>query len=195
MAGGTAIEPRFAERAAGLLDRGDLPAALSLLLAGVKLYPGYATALFLLGKCYERLGKPLEAAQRSAEVRRLVPGLPLTDVQTVRTGDAESGVEFMLRQLPHVHLTPGAEPVAPEQAATESTDGTKVYGEDDVPEPVVPIVSPTLAEIYASQERYREAIEAYNRLAQQRPADAGRYRERLAELEKLLQGIDKLGEA
>jgi len=70
-----------------------------------------------------------------------------------------------------------------------------VYGEDDVPEPVVPIVSPTLAEIYASQGRYREAIEAYNRLAQQRPADAGRYRERLAELEKLLQGIDKLGEA
>jgi tetratricopeptide (TPR) repeat protein len=195
MAGGTAIEPRFAERAAGLLDRGDVPAALSVLLAGVKAYPAYATAHLLLRQCYERLGKPQDAAQQASMARRLLPGLPGNPGTEGVTDAAENGIEFMLRQLPHVHLRPEQETAGPHGSPDERPDAGKLYGEDDVPEVAVPIVSPTLAEIYARQGKYREAIEAYRRLAQQRPAEAGRYRERLEELEKLLQGVDKLGEA
>ena len=46
-------------------------------------------------------------------------------------------------------------------------------------------VTATLAEIYASQGEYDEAIEAYRTLAAQRPGSADRYQKRLAELEEL----------
>jgi len=46
-------------------------------------------------------------------------------------------------------------------------------------------VTATLAEIYASQGEYNEAIEAYRTLAAQRPGSAERYQKRLAELEEL----------
>jgi tetratricopeptide (TPR) repeat protein len=189
--GGTDIDPRFAERAADLLDRGDVPAALSVLLTGIKAYPAYVTAHLLLSQCYERLGKPQDAAQQVIMARRLVPGLG--EVRNVRRegGAAESGVDFMLRQLPHVKLRPEVAPVGRAEG-TAAPDGVQEHASEDA---ALPIVSATLAEIYADQGRYREAIEAYSRLAQQRPAEAGRYRERLAELEKLLQGVDKLGEA
>ena len=49
------------------------------------------------------------------------------------------------------------------------------------------IVTATLAEIYANQGEYDEAIEAYRALIQQRPGSAGRYQRRLAELEELKQ--------
>ena len=212
MAGGAEIEPRFAERAAGMLDRGDVPAALSLLLAGMKQYPGYATAHVLLGRCYERLGKAQDAAHQYAQARRILPGLsPVGAVPREQDGP-ESGVEFMLRQLPHVHLRPdaraseqggvsssGEEPGVGRGAGLQGQDSQSPaddhHGRENGADAALPIVSATLAEIYADQGRYREAVEAYNRLAQQRPAEAGRYRERLAELERLLQSVDKLGEA
>jgi tetratricopeptide (TPR) repeat protein len=54
------------------------------------------------------------------------------------------------------------------------------------------IVTVTLAEIYAKQGEYREALEAYRKLLQQCPDEAGRHAVRIAELERLLQGADKL---
>jgi tetratricopeptide (TPR) repeat protein len=193
VAGGTDIEPRFAERASASLDRGDVPAALSLLLAGMKQYPAYATAHVLLGRCYERLGKAQDAEQQFAQARRILPGLSGIGAVVQPKDGAESGVDFMLRQLPHVKIRPdaGAHGQTPSPSMHEGADAHGENGTDAT----VPIVSATLAEIYAEQGRYREAVEAYSRLAQQRPADAGRYRERLAELERLLQGVDKLGEA
>ena len=184
------IGPRFAERAADLLDRGDVPAALSLLLAGTTLYPAYATAHLLLGLCYERLGKKQEAGQRFNRVRHLVPGLPGRAGVSTHGEDDESGVDFMLRQLEHVKVRP--DPVTAVPADHEQQQDIVAPDKADA---TVPIVSATLAEIYAQQERYREAVDAYSRLVQQRPAEAGRYRERLEELERLLKGVDKLGEA
>jgi tetratricopeptide (TPR) repeat protein len=46
-------------------------------------------------------------------------------------------------------------------------------------------VTATLAEIYASQGEYHEAIEAYKKLAERRPGSAERYQKRLVELEEL----------
>jgi tetratricopeptide (TPR) repeat protein len=186
------IGPRFAERAAVLLEKGDVPAALSLLLAGMKEYPAYATAHHLLGQCYERLGKRDDAARQFAQVRRALPGLP--GGETGATARGESGVDFMLRQLSHVQLRPDITATAGPDVPATGVQGHE-HGEQETAEGTAPIVSATLAEIYADQGKYREAVEAYNRLVQQRPAEAGRYRERLAELERLLQGVDKPGEA
>jgi tetratricopeptide (TPR) repeat protein len=51
-------------------------------------------------------------------------------------------------------------------------------------------VTATLAEIYASQGEFNEAIDAYRKLAEQRPGSATRYLQRLAEIEKLKAAID-----
>jgi tetratricopeptide (TPR) repeat protein len=190
MPGAADIGPRFAERAAEFLGRGDVPAALSLLLSGTKLYPTYATAHMLLGNCYERLGKKQEADQQYAQVRQLVPGLPVGDGIKTYGEEDENGVDFMLRQLQSVKKRP--DPVAGAPTAGDEQKGT---AEPEPADAAVPIVSATLAEIYAHQGRYREAVDAYSRLIQQRPADTGRYRERIAELEKLLQGVNDPGKA
>jgi hypothetical protein len=47
------------------------------------------------------------------------------------------------------------------------------------------MVTATLAEIYASQGEFGEAIDAYRKLAEQRPGSAERYQKRLRELEEL----------
>lgn len=49
----------------------------------------------------------------------------------------------------------------------------------------VGFVTPTLAEIYAKQGWYDDAIKAYKTLAQNKPADRERYEQRVAELEEL----------
>jgi cytochrome c-type biogenesis protein CcmH/NrfG len=56
-------------------------------------------------------------------------------------------------------------------------------------------VTATLAEIYASQGEYNEAIEAYRTLAAQRPGSAERYQKRLAELEELRRNVAGNAEA
>jgi cytochrome c-type biogenesis protein CcmH/NrfG len=47
------------------------------------------------------------------------------------------------------------------------------------------IVTVTLAEIYAAQGQFREAIAAYRKLMERRPDDAGRFGQRIVELEDL----------
>lgn len=181
------FDPRFAERAAALIDRGEVVTALSLLLTGVKAYPSYATGYILLGRCYDLLGKPRDAVRQYMTARQLVPGLPA--VQLAAGGDAENGVDFMLRQLQQAKVKGEMGAGGPPEAAGDR--------EPPVPEYPVgsPIVSATLAEIYVQQGRYREAVDAYSRLIEQRPAEAGRHRDRLAELQKLLEGVDEPGEA
>jgi lipopolysaccharide biosynthesis regulator YciM len=57
----------------------------------------------------------------------------------------------------------------------------------------VRIVTATLAEIYARQGEYGQAVEAYRMLIRRSPASAGLFAERLAELERLLQGAHEPG--
>jgi cytochrome c-type biogenesis protein CcmH/NrfG len=46
-------------------------------------------------------------------------------------------------------------------------------------------VTPTLAEIYAKQGWFDDAIKAYRTLARSKPAEKERYEKRIAELEEL----------
>ena len=96
--------------------------------------------------------------------------------------EAEGSVEGIIERLENApRIVPVAAP--PPQPATQEAQ----------PEPGAPQASPapgrfvtaTLAEIYASQGEYNEAIEAYRTLTAQRPGSAERYRKRLEELEEL----------
>lgn len=199
----------FAREAAILLMRGEAPAALRVCLQGVGAHPAYATGVFLLGRCYEALGQYAEAAVEFRRVARKVPG---SDVarrvlrriesaereefnafvtrrqQTLTVSPdsqsfeayaaahepaAESAVEFLLRQVEHVRRTAPAGPPAREAAERDTGRGAGK------------IVTPTLAEIYASQGEYEEAMKAYRKLMTLRAADAPLFEKRLAELEAL----------
>jgi len=207
MAEAEKIVPRFAVRVTELLARGEIAAALSLCLGGTKKYPEYATGYLLLGRCYEKLGRPLEAVTQFQRVDWLVPRLECVAeaLRRLSGGDAtpgpaataqgETSIDFMLRQLQMAKprrgiATPAATPEEDRTPAPE-TPPEQSKREGSAPH----FMTVTLAEIYAQQGEYRAAVEAYRTLIQQRPDDAGRFRERLEALEKLLQGVDKPGEA
>lgn len=216
-----AKSPSFARLASYYLREGQHQKAVDICLEGLKQYPNYATAHFVLGKCYETLGRNIEAM---LEYRRVLKSLP--DNPTVQRllkqveqreqeafrsfseersrklkegketitfdhyideggGKTESTAEFLLRRLQDVRQsTPHVAP-----------DNRRPAEEPLRPASPSKIVTATLAEIYASQGEYKEAIEAYKKLVNQRPIEAERYSKRIAQLEELnrLQHVEQHG--
>lgn len=201
--------PSFAREAETLLQGGDVLEAARLCAEGLVRYPWYATGNLMLGRCHEELGRHGEAL---VEYRRALVALPDSKVlreavrrvelrqreayrsfaeeqarmlgpvvntrtfeQYVREGDGENAAEFLLQKP---KPSPAREPtLAVQEAGTE---------EDGSPE----IVTVTLAEIYAAQGQFVEAIGAYRKLLERRPEEAERFRKRIRELEDLQAAAD-----
>jgi tetratricopeptide (TPR) repeat protein len=193
--------------AAELLERGEAQEALRLCAEGLQRYPWYATGSLLLGRCHEELGRHGEALveyRRALEAlpdNRMLQGAvrrveerqreefrvfaeeqaralgPVVNTRTfgeyLRAGEGESAVEFLL-QKPKPHATPPTMPLTP-------------AGEEETPPEIVTV---TLAEIYASQGQFKEAIGAYRKLLERRPEEAERFRKRIEELEDLQAASD-----
>jgi tetratricopeptide (TPR) repeat protein len=208
---GVGKTPEFARHAKEYLDGGEAQKALEICLEGAAEFPWYGTGALILGKCYDALGRTVEAMLAYRRALKSVPDNPvvqalLKDAEEreqqafeayaenqarllkakkesttfesyVSEGEeeSESSVEFLLRQLQ------GAKrivPPGPEAQATEEL----MPPSDTAP---TRIVTATLAEIYANQGQYREAIKAYRTLCEQRPEESHRYEKRLADLEEL----------
>lgn len=206
-----AKSPSFARLASYYLKEGQIQKAVDICLEGLKHFPNYGTAHLVLGRCYEALGRNIEAM---LEYRRVLKSVPdNVTVQTLlkqveqreqeafrvfseergrklkaaretitfekyaeaETDRKESTADFLLRRLQDVKRSAPAP--AQESRPTEE------------PQPRAPapskIVTATLAEIYATQGEYKEAIEAYKKLVNQRPIEAERYAKRIAQLEEL----------
>lgn len=206
-AGSSEISPWFARRASERIEAGDTAEAARLCMEGIAEYPWYVTGVYILGKCYEELGRTAEAI---LEYRRAVALLP--DAATVREALArverrEQGAfeTFAVQQaavLNRVARSIGFEEyIAGEAGSAEgSADFLRKQAEaarhDEVrsgaetkqgpsPPPPARIVTVTLAEIYAAQREYREAVEAYRVLLERRPEDAKEFQKRIRELETL----------
>jgi predicted TPR repeat methyltransferase len=191
--------PRFAERAVACLAHGETAEAERLCQAGVELFSWYVTGHLVLGRCRETAGHYRAAAGSYRQVLQILPGLTVAEEALARVSgrpdEGESGVDFLLRQLEQVKRPPPIrEETAPGGAGDLQREGA-VHTDAGRPEGrAEKIVTATLAEIYARQGEYGEAVKAYRMLIRQRPEDAGRFAERLAELERLLQGAHKPGE-
>ena len=200
------VPPDFARTAAQLLREGKAEEARVLCEAGTMRFPSYPTGNLILGKCHEALGKDLEALAEYRKALKLVPDNPALRglvaameqreedafsafaaqrsqslPQSTRTIDEyvsgvppakETTVDFLLKQLQ------SASKIVPPVAPRPAEDRAPAAGPEK-------FVTPTLAEIYAEQKEYAEAIAAYRRLIEQRPEDAGRFAARLEELEEL----------
>jgi len=203
--------PEFAHHAKEYLNNGQAQEALEICLEGTAEFPWYGTGALVLGECYDALGRTVEAMLAYRRALKVVPDNPvvqalLKDAEEreqrafeayaenqarilkakkesttfesyVSEGEeeSESSVEFLLRQLQGAKriVPPGSEAQAAEEPAPLSEA------------PTTRIVTATLAEIYANQGQYREAIKAYRTLCDQRPEEAHRYEKRLADLEEL----------
>lgn len=203
--------PSFARLAFYQLQEGNVQRAVDLCVEGLKLYPNYATAHLVLGKCYEAMGRNVEAMLAYRRVARALPDNPTVqkllknvesreqaafkafaeerarklkdrkDSITVEQYTAEeatekeSTVDFLLKRLQDVKRS--ARSPEPEDRRQEEAQPAPAAGPK--------IVTATLAEIYANQGEYKEAIEAYRKLLSQRPVDAERYAKRIVQLEEL----------
>jgi tetratricopeptide (TPR) repeat protein len=201
--------PWFARAAADLLESGNIKEALRICVEGTRVFPRYTTGRLLLGRCYEALGSNVEAMLEYTRVLEVFPDNPLVRelvdhaeqreeqgfdafaaelqarlqgrkdrltfeeyVGTPAAGGGEQSMEQIIQQLE------GAPRRIPVQDAPPE-------GAQQTPASPARFVTATLAEIYASQGEYDEAIEAYRTLAAQRPGSAERYQKRLAELEEM----------
>jgi len=175
----------FARTAASLLEQGDHVGAARLCTEGTAAFPWYATGHLLLGRAYDRLGLTHESLLAYRKALALLPDVPQLQ-EVVR--DAEHHLDgafnaFAQEQSERLKGTAGT--MTLEQYLKEETEGKDpppgISSRDRNPG----IVTPTLAEIYASQGEFQEAIDAYRALAERRPEQETKFRERIKQLQKL----------
>lgn len=208
-----AATPWFARVAAGLLESGDVEAALRVCSVGTRAFPRYATGRLVLGRCYDALGRHVEAMLEYRQVIEVFPDNPVVGalVMDAEAREQEGFAQFADAQRARLHkakdkltfdefLGPAPDPsrVTPVERIIQQLEEAPRHiqppgpGMPEAPpvaenaEPGGRFVTATLAEIYASQGAYDEAIEAYRKLALQRPGSAERYEKRQHELEELV---------
>lgn len=206
-AGPAGISPWFARRAAERLASGDTADAVRLCTEGVAEYPWYATGAYILGRCFEHLGRIAEAIMEYRRASILAPDSRVVRDALARAEqrDRHAFEAYAAQQINALKRPSGSvgfeEYVAGEGGAAEGSadflrkqadaarheDARAGAGKDtaDVPSPSPRIVTVTLAEIYAAQGEYREAVEAYRILLQRRPDEAEGFHRRIRELEIL----------
>jgi tetratricopeptide (TPR) repeat protein len=180
--------PLFARLAEAALSGGDPRRGAELCLEGLQHHPRYGTAHLVLARCYETLGRDVQALLEYRKALHAVPDNAALLASVARVEARRNATPpAPERQAPHTggELSPPAE--APATATPPAAEEPEAA--EETPPPATPatrIVTATLAEIYASQGEYSEAIAAYQRLLVLRPAEADGYRRRLQELEELL---------
>ncbi|MBI1804049.1 MAG: tetratricopeptide repeat protein [Ignavibacteriae bacterium] len=207
--------PLFAYLANEYLNAGRVDDAKTLCQSGLARYPSYATAHLILAKCYVTEGDFLSAVSAIQDIKSLGPDSPLVEnfyqqcllhivaaPRTYTTADlihtADSSIptdnstssdvatldEIPLRHSEPAHVKESTSVTVPlaELSAEERTQ-IQPTGIDDEKR----IVSRTLAEIYASQREFGEAILTYQLLKRHQPENTAEFDERIQELEVLLQ--------
>lgn len=179
---------------------------MDLCLEGTKTFPLYATGYLVLGKCYEAYGKNREALEQYQQAQQRLPdNTTLQDL--VRRVEQQQEQEFrtFLEEQEKRFQQQTAEPEAPAapgpSGGRETDESTVEYlskrlqnvkriqpasepEQTFAPEEKnLSFVTPTMAEILASQGKYEAAITAYRELLARHPDE--RHTRRLAELERL----------
>ncbi len=177
--------PLFVRLASLYLDGNKVESALNLCESGVTRYPEYATAHLVLAKCYLRLQRFGDAKRELQRTLNLQPRCGVAEelVQEIRAHEQSGAMGERERSIEEEASTPAAEykdtpssvSVEDDILAVESFIGDQTS---------VEIATPTLAEIYASQGAFREAIRTYRVLAARKPEEKERFEGRIKELKE-----------
>ncbi len=182
-----AANPRsmaFARLAGLYLRQGNLEDALRLCVDGVRRFPRYGTGHLVLGKCYEALGRNVEAMLEYRKALRATPD-NATIRQILAAVEKKEEEAFRLFEKERTRRMEGQRDTLSAHTYVTSMEKEPIVKKAEERGPNIRIVTPTLAEIYATQGEYDEAIAAYNKLIEQRPGDAARYSIRVRELKEL----------
>lgn len=202
------ITPTFARLAESCLKEGKTLQAMEMCLDGLKTFPNYATGHLILGRCYETLGRTIEAMLEYRRVLKEVPDNPAVQsmMNAIEHSEQEAFKAFAeererrLKDRKNSYTVESyladdsnekestvefllrqlqeSRKTAPPAGTTPPPTGEGAAGTRS-------IVTATLAEIYVNQGEYKEAIEAYRTLMGQRPGESERFEKRIAELEEL----------
>ncbi len=193
------FSPLFARLADAYLRDGRTEAAKELLLSGLEKYPSYPTAHLILARCFAAGRQFPEAIEH---LRIAASALPEVDHLLELEVEWEEHVRRRVT-IPAIASPALAEDIA-EAVVTEVAEPASGVGPPEAPPlPVIPaarpspsfagriedgrIVSKTLAEIYAMQGEYGEAIITYTMLKNHRPQMSAECDLRISELEQALQ--------
>jgi tetratricopeptide (TPR) repeat protein len=159
------FSPSVARLASLYLDEGRLEDARVLCEEGIARYPDYATAHLVLGQCYLGLQRMSDARREFREALNLQPQCELAWT--------------LLREM-----TPTATTDLPTETAV-AEDWVQACPKHSADE----IVTPTLAEIYADQGAYQEAIRTYKLLVGRKPQERERFEQRIHQLEEIWRSL------
>ena len=175
--------PLFARLAAAYEQEGRYEEAVTLCAAGLKHFPDYATGHLVLGRCFEALGRNVEALIEYRRALKLVPdSLTISRLlEHIEEREQEAFRSFAEERLKELR---GKEPVSVERYMDrEHAPASEETGAHQQSERT--IVTATLAEIYASQGEFTEAIQVYRRLSAEKPDRSKEFSRRIKELEGL----------
>ena len=159
--------PLFARLAGEYLAAGRAENAAGVCATGLQNFPDYASAHLILARCHAAQGNYLPAVDSLYRAMALLPDSP-----SLR-GLLAKWQEIFSRPLPEV---------PPDVDGTQAQASPFAVWEADGR-----IVSKTLAEIYAMQGAFDEAIITYRLLRRKRPLQNGEIDKRISELEVKLQ--------
>lgn len=179
------MDIHFARHAVARLEEGVPAEATTLCLEGTRAFPWYATGFLVLGHAYARQDRRQESLLAYRNALALQPDNPhlqglIRDVEHQEEAEYAAFAADQERRL----AGPAAE-VALEDYLRGDESG--VSPEPSPVSPEAPFVTPTLAEIYANQGEFNEAINTYQKLAERRPEQEVRFRERIKQLRDLAQ--------
>lgn len=186
--------PLFVSLAEEFLRARRVDEALKLCTERLKYFPDYATAHFVAAQCFaERNDFQLALQHIEHAIGTLPDNALLVDLRNdwqeksrILHEQVSEGKNALRNELPLDELASKLKSV---ERIPSKSDTVPPHHEVSAEEPVLddtPIVSVTLAEIYAMQGAYEAAIAMYRKLQQQKPDQTNQFEAKIRELKEKL---------
>lgn len=186
--------PLFVRMAKIEIDENNLERAVEILNNGLKLFPQYPTAYFILGRAFTLTGKYSEAKKAFENGSKLINSkktfeyylLELENLRKRRPLFEFNKKNPFLREndiaanknLPNGNTYNKVQPIKEDDDSFSAN--SKKFSDDDM------IVSETIAKIYVAQGEINEAIKVYEKLRKNDPLQNDYYLKKISELKSEL---------
>lgn len=189
--------PLFARVASNIIDQGNILEAVSILESGLKNYPDYPSAIFILALAHAYSGNEIEARSLVRKGAAIIQSDSVLDfymdkissiikernslsitkkidfdepVNLNEEPKLEDQLEILAQKLTGAKINYKADEDSPIKTEIEEFKGEKIASE-------------TLAEIYLSQNKFQDALNVYKELIKKNPDKADDYVLKVAEIQ------------
>ncbi len=189
--------PLFARVASNIIDQGNILEAVSILEGGLKNYPDYPSAIFLLALAQAYSGNEIEARSLARKGAGIIQSDSVLDfymdkissiikernslsitkkidfdepVNLNEEPNLEDQLEILAQKLTGAKINYKADEDSTVKSEIEEYKGEKIASE-------------TLAEIYLSQNKFHDALNVYKELIKKNPDKADDYVLKVAEIQ------------